>query len=96
MSRVRLTKEAELDLDDIDRRIAMVDPEAALRVVDAIEEKCRALAAMPGMGRARDDLAPGLRSSLSGKYLIFFRPGEDGIRVVRVVHGSRDLPSLFR
>ncbi len=96
MSRYRLSKKAQRDLDDIGRRIELDDPDAAFRVVAEIGAKCQALAEMPGMGRSRDDLSRGLRSSLCGKYVIFFRPEKAGIRVVRVIHGSRDLPSLFR
>ncbi|MGH9438287.1 MAG: type II toxin-antitoxin system RelE/ParE family toxin, partial [Terriglobia bacterium] len=29
------------------------------------------------------------------KYLIFYRPIRDGIEVVRVIHGARDIPALF-
>ena len=47
------------------------------------------------MGRRRDELSPGLRSVVMGSYLIFYRPLEDGIRLMRVFHGARDLPSLF-
>jgi len=28
-------------------------------------------------------------------YLIFYRPIRDGIEVMKVIHGSRDLPMLF-
>jgi len=30
-----------------------------------------------------------------GNYVIFYRPIEDGIVVIRVLHGARDLPELF-
>jgi toxin ParE1/3/4 len=30
-----------------------------------------------------------------GKYLIFYLPLEDGIEIVRVLHGPRDVQSLF-
>ena len=95
MSRHRFTPEASRDLDEIADFIAEDDAPAAARVVDAIEEKCRALAAMPGMGRSREEFAPGLRSSPAGRYLIFFRPVADGIQVIRIIHGSRDLPRFF-
>ena len=29
-------------------------------------------------------------------YLIFYRPIEDGIEVLRVLHGARDIEGLFR
>ena len=28
-------------------------------------------------------------------YAIFYRPLEDGIEVIRIIHGARDLPKLF-
>ncbi len=59
------------------------------------QEKTEALARMPEMGRAREELAPGLRSLNAGNYLIFYRPADDGMQVIRIAHGSRDLPSLF-
>ena len=43
----------------------------------------------------RDDLSPGLRSIPHGNYLIFYRLMNNGIEIVRVLHGSRDLPSQF-
>jgi len=46
-----------------------------------------------------------IRSELSGvrswtvtgfeNYLIFYRPVEGGIEILRVVHGARDLENLF-
>ena len=43
------------------------------------------------IGRMRDDLQPDLRSFAAGSYLIFYRPIDDGIEVVRVLHGARDI-----
>jgi plasmid stabilization system protein ParE len=72
MSRYRLTPEAARDLDEItDHLLAADAPAAAARIVDAIEEKCQALARMPEMGRRREELATGLRGSLVGPYVLF-------------------------
>jgi plasmid stabilization system protein ParE len=53
------------------------------------------LARMPGMGRVRPDLgAPETRSwrvSRFRKYLIFYEMLPDRLRLLRVLHGSRDL-----
>jgi len=95
LKRYRLTPEAEKDLDEISDFIAAEDPLAAIRLLDSIEAKCRALAEMPGMGRGREELAVNLRSSHVGKYIIFYRPEDEGIQVVRVIHGHRDIPKLF-
>ena len=40
-------------------------------------------------------MATGLRSLPLGNYIIFYRPIDDGIEVVRILHGARDLPPLF-
>lgn len=47
------------------------------------------------MGRKRDELVPNLRSFPVGNYLIFYRPINQGIEVLRVLHGARDIPSIF-
>jgi len=47
------------------------------------------------MGRSRDELAPGVRSLPFGRYIVFFEPVPDGIDVIRVLHGSRDIDASF-
>ena len=54
-----------------------------------------AAAARPGSFPARDELHEGLRSARHGRYLIFFMEAEEEVRIVRVLHGARDLPRLF-
>jgi len=44
----------------------------------------------PFAGQSRIDLALNLRFFPAGTYLIFYRPIEDGVEIVRVIHGSRD------
>ena len=55
----------------------------------------RVLATQPMMGRARDELAPGVRSFPFGRYVVFYMPLDDGIDVVRVLHGARDIDAVF-
>jgi toxin ParE1/3/4 len=47
------------------------------------------------MGVSRDELLPSLRSLTVGNYVIFYLPLLDGIEVVRVLPGMRDLDALF-
>jgi toxin ParE1/3/4 len=47
------------------------------------------------MGAERSDLATALRSWPLDNYLIFYKPLPDGIEVLRVLHGARDLPPFF-
>ena len=70
--------------------------ETAERFIDAVHEQFARLVGYPGMGRAREELAPGLRSIPEGKYVIFYRASEEGILVVRVLHGSRDARRIFK
>ena len=89
------TSQAHLDLVEIAVRIAGEHPTAADRWLDLIDKKCQLLARMPELGRKRPDLARELRSLPVGNYVIFYRPMDDGIQVIRVLHGVRDLPPLF-
>jgi len=68
---------------------------AAERLLKKINQKCRTLASFPNMGRRRDELLPSLRSFPVDDYLLFYHPIEDGIEILRVVSGYRDLEALF-
>lgn len=95
MPTVLRTSQAHLDLVEIAFRIAGENPAAAARWLDLIDEKCQLLARMPELGRKRPDLAPELRGLPVDNYIIFYRPMNDGIQVIRVLHGARDLPQHF-
>ena len=71
------------------------NPAAATVWLDSVDQKCRLLATMPEMGRLRPELIPEIRSWAVGDYVLFYQAVNDGIVVVRVLHGTRDLPSLI-
>lgn len=48
-------------------------------------------ASQPNAGRYHDELKQGMRSFIYNRYIVFYQPLEDGIMVIRVLHGSRDL-----
>jgi hypothetical protein len=60
-----------------------------------VNERCTTLAQFPYIGTSRDELIPALRSLPVGNYLIFYRPIPDGIEVVRVLPGMRDIDAFF-
>lgn len=96
MARLTITDSARTDLHEIHSQIAKDKPEAARRFVEKLRDNARRLAETPGMGRKRgEDLRPGLFSYPIGQYILFYCKQLDGIVLVRVIHGSRDLPSLF-
>lgn len=92
---VQRTAQADEDLIDIWVYIAQDNPDAADHLLDEFEKKFALLAGQPRVGAARSDIAPGLRHFPAGNYLILYRETDDGIEVVRVVHGARRLSNLF-
>ena len=86
---------AETDILEIWDYIADDSLAAADRWVDHLDQQFRVLATQPMMGRARDELAPGVRSFPFGRYVVFYVPLADGIDVVRVLHGARDIDAVF-
>ena len=48
------------------------------------------------IGRLKDELAPFLRSFLVKNYLIFYRPIDQGIEIVRILHGLQDIETIFQ
>jgi toxin ParE1/3/4 len=87
--------EAESDLDEIWWCIAQDSPNNADSFLDRIQKQCIVLVDFPHMGTSRDEITTGLRSYPVGNYLIFYFPLDDGIEIVRVLHGSRDIQPLF-
>ena len=88
--------EAEEDLIEIWTYLAeQATEQAADRQLAAIESACANLEHWPYAGRQRDELLPGLRCVLAVPYVIFYRVRNDAVEVVRVLHGRRDIASIF-
>ncbi|HEX4342666.1 MAG TPA: type II toxin-antitoxin system RelE/ParE family toxin [Verrucomicrobiae bacterium] len=81
--------------------IAGDNPDAATQVIEATHETFKKLAATPGFGRLckfRNRKLKGVRSwPVSGfdNYLIFYRPIPEGVQILHVYHGARDIEALF-
>ncbi|MDX8445086.1 type II toxin-antitoxin system RelE/ParE family toxin [Mesorhizobium captivum] len=71
--------------------VAERNPNAAIRLVDALERRWDLLTLHPFSGAPRDDIAPGVRHLIVGEYLTLYRVGEDAIEIVRVLHGRRNI-----
>jgi toxin ParE1/3/4 len=91
MSQIIRTARADEDLIDIWTYIAEESPNAADRVLDAIEARWLQLARHPYSGMARDDIAPGIRHLVAGQYLTLYRVHVEGIEIIRVLHGRRKI-----
>lgn len=94
MARVQKSSRAETDLIAIADHIAADNLDAALRWIDEIDQTFSLLARNPYLGEEITAFQPGTRRQTFGKYLIFYQPTEEGILVVRVLHGSRQIENL--
>jgi toxin ParE1/3/4 len=101
MSRVTRRPQAVTDLVEAAMYIARDSPAAAERFLTGAEATFQRLAEMPGLGRPTqfpEDEFAGMRSwpiRNFPRFLVFYRETEDGIEIIRVLHGARDLPAIF-
>ncbi len=63
----------------------------AQKYIDALEKKCEKLARNPHSGRERPEIKSGYRSITEGKHVIFYRVGDSGIDILRILHGRMDI-----
>ncbi len=98
MTRVLWTELAESDLNNIHFYIGTTNhsPAAADRWFDSIRERSHSYAGQPEMGELRSQFGPGVRVFSFGDYVVFYRTIDDGIEILRVLHGRRDYPTLFQ
>jgi toxin ParE1/3/4 len=94
---------AERDLDEQAEYLASHgNLELALRFYRAAEVTFELLAGRPRIGKVnqfRSRFLSHVRTfPLKGfpKHLVFYLPIEDGVEIIRVLHGARDLEILFR
>lgn len=93
--RLIVSRDAETDLLLIWIYYAQKSERAAKRIRSEISSKFSLLLEYPHMGRRRPELGEGLRSFPVGNYVIFYSEIEDGIKVLRVLHGAQDAQSVF-
>jgi toxin ParE1/3/4 len=95
--RIEKTSDALRDLEEQAAFLGVEDLDLELRFLDAADETFRQLLQTPRMGKPcefRNAELSGLRRwFVRGfpRHLIFYREGSDGIQVVRVLHGARDV-----
>ncbi|HEV2763328.1 MAG TPA: type II toxin-antitoxin system RelE/ParE family toxin [Pyrinomonadaceae bacterium] len=92
---VKIAAAAEEDLKEIWVYVAEHNPEAAHRLIKDITRRFAVLREHPQMGREQNKLLVNLRSLAVRNYVIFYQPFEGGIEILRVLHASRDIESVF-
>ncbi len=96
MTEPRLTEQAEADLDELWAFISAGSLAAADRMVDAVLEGSRMHVRFPSMGQNREELRPGLRSFVVSPFVVFYRPVDDTIEVLRILHGARNIGDIIK
>jgi toxin ParE1/3/4 len=75
-------------------RVASLD--IADGILQEINQSASRLPDRPYLGRAREEVRPGLRGLLTQPYTIFYRVTDATVEVVRVLHERRDFPAVLR
>jgi toxin ParE1/3/4 len=98
MARVNYLTEALNDLHGIWRYVydKSKNVEIADRLIETIDETAVIYASRPELGIPRPEFDERLRCFPVGRYVVYYIAIENGIEVVQVIHGSRDLPRHWR
>jgi toxin ParE1/3/4 len=96
--RIRLAPQARADLDAIWLYLAQETGShtTATRAIASITDKFGLFAKFPHLGKSLEsDLRPNVRTFPINNYVIFYsvKPGE--MRILRVIHASRDAQAVF-
>ena len=86
---------ADEDLDEIWLHIAQDNEPAADKMIRKIFTTIDLLTKEPLLGRLRGELFPDMRSIAVSPYIVFYRVQQDVIDIARVLHGARDIDSVF-
>jgi addiction module RelE/StbE family toxin len=94
--RLRWTRRAERDLDEIAAYIGQDSPSAAARVIlELIDQAEGALLGQPAVGRAGRVLGTRELVIRGLPYIVPYRVRENDIEILRVLHTSRRWPSAL-
>jgi toxin ParE1/3/4 len=95
MAKVFYSALAAKDVWENAEYISRDKPDAAYRWVESVESTCELLAGNPEIGERRQSSRHGpCRSFTCGNYVIFYRGVVDGVEIIRIVRGERDLDSI--
>ena len=94
MPEVTYSPAALADLDEIWDHVAEDSPFQADRLWERFRLKLELLAQWNTLGRPRPELAKDCRSYPFGKYCFYYRPTQDGIELVRLLHSALDIQTI--
>jgi len=89
------TPDARVDLLDIGETIARDNPERAASYVAELLDRTALIAGQPTLYRLRPEWGSAVRSARFGSYLILFEMSDEGITILRYLHGRRDIGTIM-
>ena len=92
---VILSRAVRADIKSVLGYVSERNPTAANDLFSRIMQVCAMLDANPRTGPERSGLAAGLRCFPIGSYVLFYEIRKDRVRIVRFLHGARDLRPIF-
>jgi toxin ParE1/3/4 len=95
MNQYTISTEAIRDMEQILDYLANNNISMGERLLEEFSKKCRYLTQFPLMGRSYREIRPYLRGLPMKNYIIFYRLTEQGLEIMRVVKGDRDLEAFF-
>ncbi|MDA0590234.1 MAG: type II toxin-antitoxin system RelE/ParE family toxin [Planctomycetota bacterium] len=93
MAEVKWTSPAQSDLASILDFLVERNVSAARRFTETLDQKSQLYAGQPEMGSLYPGLDGDARFFLVQPYVVFYRPLPDGIVILRIIYGTRDIPS---
>lgn len=97
MDRYILSKKSQEDIESIyEYGNYKFGKEVAIKYLIELNFCFENLSENPKMGKARDEIKQGLYSFPFVSHVIFYRILQNHIRIVRVLHGSRDLQKILK
>ena len=99
--KIQRSQKALHDLEELADFLRGISVEVAQRFVEASDKTFRFLAENREVGQQcsfADPRLSGMRVwQIQGfrNHLVYFRPTDDGIEIIRVLHGARDIDQLF-
>jgi plasmid stabilization system protein ParE len=100
MSGYVFTPEAEMDLFEIWSHIAQDSRESADMVESELYKACRLLASKPYVGHSRPDLTTRPVRFWTvprfARYVVVYDPVSEPLRILRILHGARNLAAELR
>ncbi|MBD2620357.1 type II toxin-antitoxin system RelE/ParE family toxin [Microcystis flos-aquae FACHB-1344] len=90
-----ISTEAIRDMEQILDYLANTNISAGEKFLEEFGKKCRYLSQFPLMGRSYREIRPYLRGLPMKNYIIFYRLTEQGLEIMPVIKGERDLEAFF-